>query len=55
MMTWLLAPRVLLWLALPAVIFVIAVVVRKFRPGEQGDFVAPNVLVRINADYPERH
>ncbi len=54
-MTWLLAPRVLLWLALPAVIFVIAMVVRKFRPGEQGDFVAPNVLVRINADYPERH
>jgi hypothetical protein len=25
------------------------------RTGEQGDFVAPNVLVRINADYPERH
>jgi hypothetical protein len=54
-MTWLLLPRVLLWLTLPAVIFVVAVVARKFRPGEQGDFVAPNVLVRINADYPERH
>lgn len=54
-MTWLLVPRILLWLVLPAIIFVIAVVVRKFRTGEQGDFVAPNVLVRINADYPERH
>ena len=54
-MTSLFAPHVLLWLALPAVIFVVAVAVRKLRTGEQGDFVAPNVLVRINADYPERH
>jgi hypothetical protein len=55
-MTWLLAPRVLLLLALPAVIFVIAVVVRKLRAaGDSGDFVAQSVLVRINADYRERH
>ena len=58
-MNWLLAllaPRILLLLALPAVIFVIAIVVRKVRAaGDSGDFVAQSVLVRINADYRERH